>query len=394
MNYICNVCETKYCSYKSLWNHNKKFHSDLKIRISDITKKGEHKCPHCEKKFTRKNNMVYHINNFCKINTIQNVKIDKNKINKFIKCCECKNSFKNSNEFDNHLKLFCKPLIKHNNIYDFDTSTFGKYKYPKDNGGDMYIIQTDFNLNGYYKIGVSINLQNRLHQYRCGSVLEPRIHCYFPIKNIRKADKTMKLKLLKYNVKREIYNCNNIEELTDILKSIQKEYNSEEINVIPKIKNCNEKFKSENLENNINYELDNLKNEIKTLKNSQLNKNFILDNSNEIFDKNIDSVDTFIKKINFNKNLPSNHSFCTTNLEGPYLSVYDSNQLKITKDRKKYFFEQLFTKAVKKMKELYGINKEHFNKNKQQQIEDTLQRLVELQNMDMNTKIYKEMIKN
>lgn len=182
--------------------------------------------------------MVYHINNFCKINTIQNVENDKNKINKFIKCSECKNSFKNSNEFDNHLKLFCKPSIKHNNIYDFDTSTFGKYKYPKDNGGDMYIIQTDFNLNGYYKIGITTNLYKRMSDYRCGAVLEPRVHCYFPIKNIKEADKLLKDKLQKYNVKREIYKCENLDEIKQIIKSIQKEEKSEELEVVPEIKNC------------------------------------------------------------------------------------------------------------------------------------------------------------
>jgi len=113
----------------------------------------------------------------------------------------------------------------------------------------------------------------------------------------------------------------------------------------------------------------------------------------EIFNKNIECVDEFVKKINFNKNLPSNHSFCTTNLDGPYLSVYDSKESKITKDRKKYFFEQLFTKSVEKMKELYKINKTHFNKTKQEEIESIIERLCELQTMNMNHRIYKEMIK-
>lgn len=127
----------------------------------------------------------------------------------------------------------------------------------------------------------------------------------------------------------------------------------------------------------------------------------------EIFDKNIDSFGivlkhtnisgsgdgTFIKKINFNENLPSNHSFCTTNLEGLYLSVFDESKSKITKDRKKYFFEQLFCITINKMKELYEVNKSPFKKEKQEQIEDTLKRLGELKDTDMNTKIYKEMIK-
>jgi hypothetical protein len=113
----------------------------------------------------------------------------------------------------------------------------------------------------------------------------------------------------------------------------------------------------------------------------------------EIFDKDLTSVLTFVEKLNFNERLPSNHSFCTTNLEGPYLSVYDSDNSKIKKDRKKYFFEELFSKAVTKMEELYKINKNHFIKDKQKKIEETLLRLNELKKMDMNKKIFKEMLK-
>ena len=45
----------------------------------------------------------------------------------------------------------------------------------------------------------------RLKDYRCGSVLEPRLHYYYPFKNIKKADNLVKKVLDKYNVKRE--NC-------------------------------------------------------------------------------------------------------------------------------------------------------------------------------------------
>ena len=113
----------------------------------------------------------------------------------------------------------------------------------------------------------------------------------------------------------------------------------------------------------------------------------------EIFDKDLTSVLTFVEKLNFNERLPENHSFCTTNLEGAYLSVFDSENSKIKKDRKKYFFEELFSKAVTKMEELYKINKNFFIKEKQKKIEETLIRLNELKKMDMNKKIFKEMLK-
>ena len=254
MNYICEICTTKYCSYKSLWNHNKKFHSELNIRISDVTKKGTHECPFCKKKFTRKNNMVYHINKTCK--------------------------------------------------------------------GDIYESNNDNN------------------------------------NDIKK-----ELNILK-------------KELESLKNSIKSNVTNNKID--------NSLINTGTINNNLIYI-----NQIGTENLLTLTKKDI----NEIFNKSIDGINTFIKKINFNENLPANHSFCTTNLEGPYLSVYDSTKSKITKDRKKYFFERLFRKSVDKMKELYEINKKTFNKNKQQQIEDTLKTLVELQNMDMNTRIYKEMTK-
>ncbi len=165
---------------------------------------------------------------------MKNVKIIKNNY----KCNNCNKSYKTINNLDNHIKTECKLDVKYNNIFVFKTETFGKNKYPKDNGGDIYIIQTEFDLKNYYKIGITTNLYNRMTQYRCGAVLEPRLHCYFPIKNIKEADKTLKQKLSKYNIKREIYKCENLNEIKNIIKSIQQEFKSDQLNIIPDIKEC------------------------------------------------------------------------------------------------------------------------------------------------------------
>jgi redox-regulated HSP33 family molecular chaperone len=77
-----------------------------------------------------------------------------------------------------------------------------------------------------------------METYRCGSVLEPRIHYYFPIKNVYAADKDLKNELKKYNIKREIYKCQDLNEIKQIIYSIQKKYNSEEISFVPEIKEC------------------------------------------------------------------------------------------------------------------------------------------------------------
>ena len=203
--YICKICIKYYSSRQNLWRHNHTFHD------SEIVK-----------------NVKNNLTEKCEIQQ----KNDK------YNCKECKSKFNNINDLDSHIKLKCKPNIKHNNVFKFNTNTFGKNKYPNDNGGEIYIIQTDFSLKGYYKIGVTTNLYHRMTSYRCGAVIEPRIHCYFPIKDIKKSDSLMKKKLLKYNIKREIYKIDNLAEVTKLLKELQKEMNSEELEVLPEIKNC------------------------------------------------------------------------------------------------------------------------------------------------------------
>ena len=76
----CNICNKKYVSYKSLWNHNKKIHS-LVVNTN--------------------NNMV---------NTV-NTKIDHTNIkNKIIKCENCDIIFKSKQAKYLHKKKYCKKL--------------------------------------------------------------------------------------------------------------------------------------------------------------------------------------------------------------------------------------------------------------------------------------------
>jgi len=148
------------------------------------------------------------------------------------KCSECDKTFKMKKYLDEHLKKYCKMNISFNNIYSFVNSTFGKKLYGS-NGGDIYILQTDFNFNNIFKIGKTTNLYKRLKDYRCGSVLEPRLHYYYPFKNIKKADNLLKKVLDKYNVKREIYECDlkkirlEILNLQKTLDDTQKEFEPE-----------------------------------------------------------------------------------------------------------------------------------------------------------------------
>ena len=179
----CKICNKSYASYKSLWTHNKRFHK----------------------------------------NTEEYLGLDKNIDDKI----ENKIITEDNNNKDNS-----------NIIYKFKASTLGKNKYKGNNGGDIYIIQTEFNLKGFYKIGVSTNLYKKLEQYKPDTTLEPKLHYYYSCKNINEANVILKNKLLKFNIKKDIYKIDDLNELRNIIKKIQKEMLSDVIEIEPEIKEC------------------------------------------------------------------------------------------------------------------------------------------------------------
>jgi hypothetical protein len=74
MDNYCKICKKQYKSYQSLWNHNKKFHSNVKTKndFNTILIKPKTSlenfivCKYCNKSFTRRNNLNQHIKNICK----------------------------------------------------------------------------------------------------------------------------------------------------------------------------------------------------------------------------------------------------------------------------------------------------------------------------------------
>jgi hypothetical protein len=114
---------------------------------------------------------------------------------------------------------------------------------------------------------------------------------------------------------------------------------------------------------------------------------------NEIFNKELSGIVSFIKFINFNERLPNNHSFCTKSLEGKYLLSYNTEEEKIESIRKKYFYQELLNNSVEKMEILYKSCKNNFSKEKQLKVESTIQSLKEIRERDFSNKVLKE-IKN
>jgi hypothetical protein len=190
---------------------------------------------------------------------------------------------------------------------------------------------------------------------------------------------------------------------------------------------CQVKTKANNNED-IKLELIEIKNEIKKLKNSKsgptqiikkVQGNVINGNNHDsgpkqiiyktgtedmnqitynevstIFDNEISSVIKLIELVNFSESKPENHSFCSTALESPYLSFYNTDTNSVNKERKRYFFEEVICKSIQNHELLYKKFKSKFNSSKRKQIEDNIANLKKMKENSFSSKIMGEMIRN
>ena len=187
-----------------------------------------------------------------------------------------------------------------------------------------------------------------------------------------------------------------------------------------KIKNDQEVISKSNLEETIKKIIKNeMKNNKKSTTNIRVNGTLINGNNHDsgpkiiinktgsenidqitynevstIFDNEISSVVKLIELINFNECKPENHSFCSTALESPYLSFYNTNTNTVNKERKRYFFEEVICKSIQNHEILYGKFKNKFNSIKRKQIEDNIYNLKKIKENSFNSKIIGEMIRN
>jgi hypothetical protein len=113
-----------------------------------------------------------------------------------------------------------------------------------------------------------------------------------------------------------------------------------------------------------------------------------------IFDNEISSVIKLIELVNFSEAKPENHSFCSTALESPYLSFYNTDTNSVNKERKKYFFEEVICKSIQNHQILYSKFKNKFNSVKRKKIEDNITSLKKMKENSFNSKIMGEMIRN
>ena len=113
-----------------------------------------------------------------------------------------------------------------------------------------------------------------------------------------------------------------------------------------------------------------------------------------IFDNEISSVIKLIELVNFSEAKPENHSFCSTALESPYLSFYNTDTNSVNKSRKKYFFEEVICKSIQNHEILYKKFKNKFTSDKKKKIEDNIINLKKMKENSFNSKIMGELIRN
>ena len=195
-------------------------------------------------------------------------------------------------------------------------------------------------------------------------------------------NKLLSCKQSKWRHEKTCKNTNNLVTIDKLeLKSLQNKINNLDNNKSKTINNIN-KNKSKTI-NNINKNIN---------KNNNTN-NGIINNItiNAVGKEPIDSLTVkdikklsmmnlnayayIIEKINFNKNQPENHNFCTTSLEGNYINYYNKKTNRIDKMNKVDFLDTTLLSAIEKindllfylefnMKEEYNekINESHYEK--------------------------------
>ena len=117
-----------------------------------------------------------------------------------------------------------------------------------------------------------------------------------------------------------------------------------------------------------------------------LNMNEVMD----IFNKEISCITLLIEYLHFNERLPENHSFCITNLDNKYISVFNPDKQLIEKDRKKYVFDTILDNSTNKLENLFNHYKNKFSHKRQYEIKDTIIHIKKLKDSFYNEKIKKE----
>lgn len=97
-------------------------------------------------------------------------------------------------------------------------------------------------------------------------------------------------------------------------------------------------------------------------------KHLTFEKQREVMQKGLNSLTYLIELTNFNKELPENHSYCTTSLTGAHASVIDDKTNKVIKTDKVDLFDKILISTLKNL-ETICANKKFSSKEKQEYTE-------------------------
>ena len=206
----------------------------------------------------------------------------------------------------------------------------------------------------------------------------------------------------KFNLQRHQKNCkdkNENKEELELLKNIIDNMNKtqeklvKEIMELKKDKNKsiqNNTSKSQNINNGSIYNGRTINNININAPGHELMK-LSKEDIEDIFEKKLMSVITYIEKTNFDKKKKYNHNFCATNQNGKYLLHYDQESSSIKSTKKKYFYQDVISNAIQKIETSYNKYKNKFKKDKQLLFDEIITKLKAIQNYDFNNKILKSL---
>ena len=142
--------------------------------------------------------------------------------------------------------------------------------------------------------------------------------------------------------------CNNT--ITDEIKQLKAQIKElEKLNQPKLISNCNNNNSNNTTKTTNNGIINNITiNQLGDESISKLTKNDI----KTLAKLNLNAFAMIIELLNFNKNIPENHNFCTTSLEGNYVNYYNKKNNRIEKMNKNDYIDKVLVNSIKKIEDL------------------------------------------
>uniref|UniRef100_A0A6C0DAL4 C2H2-type domain-containing protein n=1 Tax=viral metagenome TaxID=1070528 RepID=A0A6C0DAL4_9ZZZZ len=155
------------------------------------------------------------------------------------------------------------------------------------------------------------------------------------------------------------------------------------------LSNSNNLNNSNNTNNNINNGTINNNNTIIINKvgEESLNK-LTYENIKDIFRQQKNCLHHAIKYVNFNENIPENHNFYNSSLEGKYVNVFNVDKKEVEKKNKKDFYDTVLISAINIMTSLYDKIRDSVSKIKQKKLLNMINELKDISYIDNTKKIY------